>query len=65
MQITRFVATGDGGSRFEDVEIPLDNEREGAGGYTLMCSEMFSSAARSSSATLSKGRPLASCTQLS
>ena len=45
MKITRFVATRDGGSRFEDVDIPLDNEREGAFGYTLMSSAAFSSAA--------------------
>jgi hypothetical protein len=43
MKITRFVATEDGGSRFEEFDIPLDNERQGAGGYTLMSSEMFSS----------------------
>lgn len=42
MKITRFVATQDGGSCFEEFEIPLDNEREGAGGYTLLSSEMFS-----------------------
>jgi hypothetical protein len=43
MKITRFVASEDGGSRFEDIEISLHNEREGAGGYTLMASEMFTS----------------------
>ena len=43
MKITRFVASTDGGSHFEEVEIPLDDEREGAGGYTLMASAAFSS----------------------
>ncbi len=43
MKLTRFVATVDGGSRFEEIEIPLNIEREGAGGYTLWSSEGFSS----------------------
>ena len=43
MNLTRFVATADGGSRFEEVEIPLNIAREGAGGYTLLTSEGFSS----------------------
>jgi hypothetical protein len=43
MKLTRFVATSDGGSRFEEIEIPLDIEREGADGYKLMCSEAFTS----------------------
>lgn len=43
MKLTRFVATADGGSRFEEIEIPLNIEREGAGGYTLLSSEGFTS----------------------
>ena len=43
MKLTRFVATSDGGSRFEEIEIPLDIEREAADGYKLMCSEAFTS----------------------
>lgn len=43
MKLTRFVATADGGSHFEEVEIPLDHERQGADGYTFMSSEAFSS----------------------
>ncbi len=43
MKLTRFAATADSGSRFEEIEIPLDIKREGAGGYTLMCSEAFTS----------------------
>jgi len=45
MKITRFVADPDGGSYFEEFEIPLDNAREGAGGFTLMSSAAFSSQA--------------------
>ena len=41
MKLTQFVATPDGGSRFEDIDIALDKPREGAGGYTLMASEAF------------------------
>lgn len=43
MKITQFVATDSGGSHFEEIDIPLLNEREGADGFTLMASEMFSS----------------------
>ena len=43
MRITQFVATEDGGSRFEDAEIRFDIEREGAGGFVLMTSEPFES----------------------
>ena len=43
MKLTRFVATANGGSRFEEIEIPLNIEREGAGGYTLLSSEGLTS----------------------
>jgi len=42
MKITQFSATADGGSHFEEIEIPLDDERQGADGYILMSSEKFS-----------------------
>jgi len=45
MKITQFVTTDSGGSCFEDIEIPVDIEREGAGGYILMSSEPFDSGA--------------------
>ena len=45
MKLTQFVTTAAGGSRFEEVEIALDIEREGAGGYTLMTSDPFESPA--------------------
>jgi hypothetical protein len=43
MKLCQFIATDDGGSKFEDVAIALDIAREGAGGYTLMTSEPFES----------------------
>ncbi len=43
MKLTQFVATDDGGSRFEEIDVALDIERKGAGGYTLMSSEPFES----------------------
>ncbi len=42
MKITQFSTTADGGSHFEEIEIPLDDERQGADGYILMSSEKFS-----------------------
>ena len=43
MKITRFCATDDGGSRFEDLEITLANEREDGMGHTISFSTPFSS----------------------
>jgi hypothetical protein len=43
VNITRFVATADGGSRFEDIEIPMPNAREDAAGHTLLSSNAYTS----------------------
>ena len=43
MKITRFVATADGGSRFEEIDIPLTNEFHDAAGYILMASNPYGS----------------------
>jgi hypothetical protein len=43
VKITQFVTTDNGGSRFEELEIALDQERIGADGFTLMASAVFSS----------------------
>jgi hypothetical protein len=43
MKLTRFVATAEGGSCFEEVDIPLDVERAGADGFTFMSSAAFTS----------------------
>ncbi|MFT4584726.1 MAG: hypothetical protein ACI915_004787 [Gammaproteobacteria bacterium] len=45
MIITQFVATADGGSRFEEFDIALDNERVGADAFTLMASKPFDATA--------------------
>jgi hypothetical protein len=45
MKITQFVATDNGGSRFEEIDIALDNERIGADGFTLMASNPFDATA--------------------
>ena len=45
MDITRFVATPDGGSRFEDMEIRCDNTRVDADGHTIRYSTPYSSPA--------------------
>ena len=43
MKITRFCASDDGGSRFEDLEIILANEREDGMGHTISFSTPFPS----------------------
>ncbi len=43
MKITRFYATTDGESRFENLEIPLANPRRDADGHTLLLSHSFAS----------------------
>ncbi len=43
MRVTQFIAIDDGGSRFEEIDIALDDPRQGADGYTLMASATFSS----------------------
>ena len=45
MELTQFITTPDGGSRFETIEIPLTLEREGAGGFVLTTSDPFESGA--------------------
>lgn len=43
MRITRFVATPDGGSRFEEIDIPISNPRQDADGHTLRLSNAYTS----------------------
>ncbi len=43
MKITRFYATEDGESRFEEIEIPIDNAQKDAEGNTLLFSRGYSS----------------------
>ena len=43
MKITRFVATPDGGSRFEEIDIPISNPRQDAEGHTLQLSNAYTS----------------------
>jgi len=43
MKVTRFVATPDGGSRFEEIGIPISNPRQDADGHTLMLSNAYTS----------------------
>jgi len=43
MRVTQFIASEDGGSRFEELDIALDDPRQGADGYALMASAPFSS----------------------
>ena len=43
MKITRFYATDDGGSRFMDIEVPIDTPQEDADGHTLMLSNAYAS----------------------
>ena len=43
MKITRFVATPDGGSRFEEIGIPISTPRQDADGHTLMLSNAYTS----------------------
>jgi hypothetical protein len=45
MELTRFVTTESGGSRFETVDIPIMIEHEGAGGFILMTSDPLESGA--------------------
>lgn len=44
MKITRFHATADGGSRFQDLEIPIDQERPDNFGFVLRQSNAWPSA---------------------
>ncbi len=43
MKITRFVATPEGGSQFEEIDIPITNERQDAEGNTLLLSNTYTS----------------------
>jgi len=43
MRVTQFIASEDGGSRFEELDIALDDPRQGADGYAFMASARFSS----------------------
>ena len=43
MKIIRFVATPDGGSRFEKTDIPITTPRQDADGHTLMLSNAYTS----------------------
>ena len=43
MKVTRFVATPDGGSRFEEVDIPIATPRQDADGHTLYLSNAYTS----------------------
>ena len=43
MKITRFLATPDGGSQFEEIDIPITNERQDAEGNTLLLSDTYTS----------------------
>ena len=43
MKITRFVATPNGGSQFEEIDIPITNERQDAEGHTLLLSNTYTS----------------------
>ena len=43
MKVTRFVATPDGGSQFEEIDIPIDTPRQDADGHTLMLSNAYTS----------------------
>ena len=44
MKITRFHATPDGGSKFQDLEIPINQERRDNFGFVLLQSNAWSSA---------------------
>ena len=43
MKVTRFVAMLDGGSRFEEMDIPIANPRQDADGHTLHLSNAYTS----------------------
>ena len=43
MRITRFLATPDGGSHFEEIDIPITDERQDAEGNTLLLSNTYTS----------------------
>ena len=43
MKITRFIATATGGSQFEEIDIPITNERQDAEGHTLLLSNTYTS----------------------
>jgi hypothetical protein len=43
MKITRFHATADGGSRFQDLEIPIDQERPDGFGFAIRQSNAWPS----------------------
>ena len=45
MKLTRFHATADGGSRFEEVEVPIKEPRNDSFGFTIMQSVAFASPA--------------------
>ena len=41
MKITRFYATDDGGSRFTDIDVPINTPQKDADGHTLMLSNTY------------------------
>jgi quercetin dioxygenase-like cupin family protein len=43
MKITRFHATADGGSRFQEVEVPINQQRQDQFGHTLLLSNDWAS----------------------
>jgi quercetin dioxygenase-like cupin family protein len=43
MKVTRFHATADGGSRFQEVEIPINQERSDQFGHTILQSNAWAS----------------------
>ena len=43
MKIIRFLATPEGGSQFEEIDIPITNERQDAEGNTLLLSNTYTS----------------------
>lgn len=46
MKVTRFVATPDGGSRFEEIDIPITNLRQEVNSHTLRLSIGYTSPRR-------------------
>ena len=43
MKVTRFHATADGGSRFQEVEIPINQQRPDQFGHTILQSNAWAS----------------------
>jgi len=45
MRLTTFEATADGGSRFRELDVPLDEPRDDGQGHTILMSEAWASPA--------------------